>query len=749
MVFFYKHCITQKNYKRAKKRLLNCTKKNYSSMSKQIKKDPMKFLTIKELYNDSCHGNNDIMRHVKRFRKNHSLYDNQYKKHINEIKKLRHECIQKIGNPAVESMIKHLDNAIIPKIQEEIIDLDMDSVLYKNMGEQYNNYKIFSYCKHFNVLDIDKLSKHFDYLDVRSFSHNPSKTCYSFCIDFIGNRNYYFFVKDVYGNRVKHIPLHKNGETFVSIHKTLQEHLFRRHSTDNYLWLDDESIIYIAHNKYYNTNICYSYNVSNHKRKVIYNEEQHRDLTLLSTISGYYMILLSSTYHSDEVYIIDIDDHKKQHYKVAKCIEKPVLKDKSFVQYPYINHIDAEWYILKNDKGVYTFMKTMDFKSFKILFTKRTKCFSIYDVYFMNDTFVFLYRIKSASAIMLYTICEQELVYVKRNSLCDKIKSCHFEVMNFIPQENKLFFYSSSFTRQPRLFALYIDRIHNHAIEEIKQKYPNTKKNIITNKYNEKVVSLKNNSIQITIIYKKGTVLKNRKCLLYGYGSYGDHFDSVFNPNKLLSLCDKGFVVIISQISGDGTLGFKQRENGMFLNKKNTFHDFIYIIEKYLFKYHITTRDKLAIWGRSAGGLLIGSVLNMKPDICKVAIMGVPFVSPYLTMKTNRNPLAFESHSEWGDPRNPPYDNYIFSYSPYQNICPHGNYPNMFIYSNMNDTLVPYTEPYIYYKSLKKEVAVFRENKKDLLLHIEDKFGHIQGSSSKDKTRQYAVIFSFIDKYID
>ena len=112
-------------------------------MSKQIKKDPMKFLTIKELYNDSCDGNNDIMRHVKRFRKNHSLYDKQYKKHINEIKKLRHECIQKIGNPAVDSMIKHLDKAIIPKIQEEIIDLDMDSVLYKNMGEQYNNYKIF------------------------------------------------------------------------------------------------------------------------------------------------------------------------------------------------------------------------------------------------------------------------------------------------------------------------------------------------------------------------------------------------------------------------------------------------------------------------------------------------------------------------------------------------------------------------------------------------------------------------------
>ena len=84
------------------------------------------------------------------------------------------------------------------------------------------------------------------------------------------------------------------------------------------------------------------------------------------------------------------------------------------------------------------------------------------------------------------------------------------------------------------------------------------------------------------------------------------------------------------------------------MKKKNTFHDFIYVIENYLFKQQITSRDKLAIWGRSAGGLLIGAVLNMRPDICKVAIMGVPFVSPYLAMLNHNSPLAFESHSEWG-----------------------------------------------------------------------------------------------------
>jgi len=121
-----------------------------------------------------------------------------------------------------------------------------------------------------------------------------------------------------------------------------------------------------------------------------------------------------------------------------------------------------------------------------------------------------------------------------------------------------------------------------------------------------------------------------------------------------------------------------------------------------LYKHHYTTKDLLTIWGRSAGGLLISCVLNIEPDICHFAILGVPFITPILTMKNKRNPLGFESHTEFGDPRIESHLKYLQSYDPLSNINPDGLYPNIFIYTNKNDTLVPYKESVMYYNALKK-----------------------------------------------
>jgi len=327
-------------------------------------------------------------------------------------------------------------------------------------------------------------------------------------------------------------------------------------------------------------------------------------------------------------------------------------------------------------------------------------------------------------------------------NLCDINSSCMLEIINIIQCQDKILFHSSSFINQNKVYELVVDKMNNVIINQISE--PKKTKS----KYIEEVIYLKNNKIVITQLYKKGLKLNNCKCLLYGYGSYGDIYDSYYNSNNLLHLCDQGYLVVIAHISGDGRLGFKQYLNGIKLNKKNTFLDFIYVIEEYLFKNNITSKDKLAIWGRSAGGLLIGSVLNMRPDICKLAILGVPFISPLLTMSSPKNPLGFESHSEWGNPLKSPNREYIESYSPYQNIKPCGDYPHMFIYSNLNDSLVPYKEPYMYYKKLMNNVDVYKTNKKDIMLHIEDKFGHNQGSSSSDYLKTISTIFCVLNKYI-
>jgi len=161
---------------------------------------------------------------------------------------------------------------------------------------------------------------------------------------------------------------------------------------------------------------------------------------------------------------------------------------------------------------------------------------------------------------------------------------------------------------------------------------------------------------------------------------------------------------------------------------------------------HYTSKELLTIWGRSAGGLLISCVLNIQPDICHLAILGVPFITPILTMSNKNNPLGFESHTEFGNPFIPSHLKYLESYDPLSHIQPNANYPHIFIYTNLNDTIVPYKEPLMYYEALQK-VNVFKEHKKELNLFIDPLYGHEQGSSVKSTQLSFARIIDVIYKY--
>ena len=737
--FGKKKCVTKKLWNLAKKRNLNKTKKGIAQFKKKIYNHPVKYLTVDELYTHSCEPKNDIIKYIKKISRNKSKEQRQYQPRIQELKQLRRQCIQNLGKSNILKNKKKLNK--YHNKHEELINVDLEYYVYKEFGKQYDNYKICHYCKNYDILNIDSISKRFEYFDITNFMFNPSKTCFSFCIDFIGNRNYHFFIKDLFDHKITYIPLHRKNETFISVHNTLSQTKFTKQICENYAWISDDIIIYIANDKYYNTSYCYTMNIRTKKRNLVYQENKPRQLSIQEILtSPFYFILYSSSYHSDEVYLIDIYENDE-----AYCIQKPILKDKPFTKYHYIEQVDATWYILKQERDTFVFLKTLDFKNFRICFTKKNTYLSIHDYHYMNECFIFFFKSKGKPRIELYSLCDMSLKRIVDSTQCVIPSSCHFNIMNLIEQENKLYFYTSSFTCQNRLYVLEIDKSHHYEIKEIS--FLNSAHSSHKSQFCEEVSFLKNNTIMITKIYKKGLKLHNCKCVLYGYGSYGDHYDATFNANQILNLCEKGFLVVITQISGDGALGFQQRFNGMLGNKKNSFYDFIYVAQ-YLCKKQITNKDKLIIWGRSAGGLLIGAVLNMIPNICKVAILGVPFISPFLTMSSPKNPLGFESHSEFGNPLNEKNGDYIMSYSPYQNIKHEGDYPPMLIYSNLNDTLVPYTEPYIYYNYLIKHVDVYKNKQKDLYLHIEDKFGHSQGSSLADKQYQYAILFTFIEKYI-
>jgi oligopeptidase B len=233
---------------------------------------------------------------------------------------------------------------------------------------------------------------------------------------------------------------------------------------------------------------------------------------------------------------------------------------------------------------------------------------------------------------------------------------------------------------------------------------------------------------------------------LRGYGGYND-YTRVQESAFYYPLLERGFVIAIAHLRGGGEYGYKGYEDGRMDHKINTFQDFIdtahFLIEK---KW--TTRDQLAIWGRSFGGLTISAVLNQEPDICKVALLGVPFILPLETMDHDKTPLGIATQYELGNIKDKKIQNYIHSYAPLEHIQKEGNYPNLLIYTNLNDTSVPYNEPKIYYEAM-KEVEVYRTGKSNLTLHMDPRFGHTQGTLQKDKCDHYALLFAYVLKHLN
>jgi oligopeptidase B len=197
--------------------------------------------------------------------------------------------------------------------------------------------------------------------------------------------------------------------------------------------------------------------------------------------------------------------------------------------------------------------------------------------------------------------------------------------------------------------------------------------------------------IPISVLHLKGAKLDGKGPLyLYGYGSYGISIDAGFNPN-IFSMVDRGVVTAVAHIRGGGEMGKAWHDAGRMMNKKTTFTDFIACAED-LVKRGYGSKDRLVIEGRSAGGLLMGAVLNLRPDLFKAAIVGVPFVDVMNTMLDESLPLTVGEFEEWGNPKEKVAFDYMITYSPYDNIQPKA-YPDMLVKTSFNDSQVMYWEP--------------------------------------------------------
>ncbi|SHI79879.1 oligopeptidase B [Hymenobacter daecheongensis DSM 21074] len=250
--------------------------------------------------------------------------------------------------------------------------------------------------------------------------------------------------------------------------------------------------------------------------------------------------------------------------------------------------------------------------------------------------------------------------------------------------------------------------------------------------------------IPLSIVYKKGFKKDGTAPLLqYAYGSYGSSTDATFSAARL-SLLDRGFAYVICHIRGGQEMGRQWYEDGKKLKKMNTFTDFT-DCSKFLIDQKFTSASKLFALGGSAGGLLMGAVVNMHPEYYKGVIAAVPFVDVVTTMMDSSIPLTTGEYDEWGNPNQKEYYNYMLSYSPYDQVKAHA-YPNMLVTTGLHDSQVQYFEP-------AKWVAKLRTLKTDnnlLLLHTDMAAGHGGASgrfkSINDVARQFAFMLLLLDR---
>lgn len=244
--------------------------------------------------------------------------------------------------------------------------------------------------------------------------------------------------------------------------------------------------------------------------------------------------------------------------------------------------------------------------------------------------------------------------------------------------------------------------------------------------------------VPISIVYKNGIVLNGENpLLLYAYGSYGMNIDPYFSTTRL-SLLDRGFIYAIAHIRGGEDLGRNWYEDGKLLKKKNTFTDFI-DCSKFVISEKYTSAQHLYAEGGSAGGLLMGAIANMAPELYNGIIAQVPFVDVVTTMLDETIPLTTGEYDEWGNPNKKKYYEYMLSYSPYDNI-EKINYPNMYISTGLHDSQVQYWEPAKWIAKLR----IYKTNSNQLFLDTNMEAGHGGASGRFEALKEVAKEFCFL-----
>ncbi len=564
------------------------------------------------------------------------------------------------------------------------------------------------------LFDVNKMAEGHKYYSLSGISINLENKISAFAVDTVSRRQYTIQFKDL-----------KTGEI-------LKDKI--ENTTGGSVWANDNKTIFYT-KKDETLRAAYIYKhvlgTDSSEDKLVYHEKDETfGCAVFKTKSKQYIMIASSSTVSDEYRFIPANEPSAK-FKIVQPRERDLEYD--------VAHYQDHFYIRTNkDKAtnfklVKTSVNNTEKENWVDLVAHRKEVY-LEDFEIFSDYLILEERINGLIDIKIKPWQEKDSFAIDFN------EETYVASIGFNPDfESKTLRYSYSSLTTPGS-VLEFDMTKKTSTLLKQQQIMDAS----FNKENYVAERLWANArdgkkVPISIVRHKNTELnKDTPLLLYGYGSYGITVDPSFSSIRL-SLLDRGFVFAIAHIRGGEYLGREWYEEGKLLNKKNTFYDFI-DAAKFLVSKNYTSSNHLYCMGGSAGGLLVGAVINMEPTLFNGAIASVPFVDVVTTMLDETIPLTTGEFDEWGNPKEKEYYDYMMSYSPYDNVEAK-DYPNLLITTGLHDSQVQYWEP-------AKWIAKLRELKTNnnlLLLHTDMDTGHGGASgrfeSLKEIAKEYAFLF--------
>ncbi len=629
-------------------------------------------------------------------------------------------------NDAMTAHTKEFQKDLFKEMKARIKE-DDSSVPYKKNGYWYYvrfetgaDYPV--YCRKKESLenteeilfDCNEMAKDHAYFKLSGISISPDNTMAAFGVDTVSRRKYTIQIKNL-----------KTGEIYPTKIET---------TTGSSVWANDNKTLFYTRKdeETLRSNQIYQHILGEKPENdiLVYQEDDDTFNTYVyKSKSKKYIIIGSSSTMSDEYRILDANK-PRDNFELFAPRERGL-------EYG-IAHFNDHFYILTNkDKATnFKLMKTAVAKTnpenWEEVIAHREEVL-LEDVDIFKEYLVVTERFQGLNKIRIIRWDDTEDFYLPFNS------EAYTAGTGSNPEfDTTILRYAHTGLASPASVIDYDMKAKNSKVmKEQEVLDPGFDKN---NYASERIwaTAKDGKEIPISLVYKKGIERKgNRPLLQYAYGSYGHTTDPTFSTSRL-SLLDRGFIFAITHVRGGEYLGRKWYDDGKLLHKMNTFTDFIAASE-YLIQQKYTSAKHLYAMGGSAGGMLMGGIANMAPELYNGIIAAVPFVDVLSTMLDDTIPLTTGEYDEWGNPNQKEYYDYMKKYSPYDNVKAQ-DYPNMLVTTGFHDSQVQYWEP-------AKWIAKLREMKTDnnkLLFHINMDAGHGGASGRFEALKEVAEDYAFL-----